>query len=213
MTLAEKVRAGVRFVEQGHQYFLTDGGLEVPANTTALEGVGVTPDYSKVPHDILVQARDRGTGVHIATAYDDQRVLNESSCSDEILGHVEGWRRYRRERGFVPILIEQPVYIGPGNPRCMPCAGTLDRAGYTDDCDAIVLDIKSMQQKPSHVGPQTAGYSLMARESGLFRARERWCVRTFKDGTYRADKLVDPQDYNVFLYAVWLWHWRREHGR
>ena len=203
----------VRFLEGPHRYFLED--RELAGCTTSLEGVGLD-DWSRVPRDILVPAQIRGKQAHAARHIDDvDGDLDESSITDEVLGHLEGWRRFRREQAFDPILSEQLVYIPPGSRRCLPAGGTLDAVGLVNrPAPRLVLaDLKTGSELPNGVGPQTAGYALMLRLLQICDVAERWAVQTFADGTYLVHPLEEHHDEYAFVAAVWFWHWKRRGRR
>ena len=121
------------FDETAHRYYLD--GTPVPNVTRVLEAAGLTN------YDFLGALREeylaRGRAVHEATHRDDNHDLAEESVSAEILGFVEAWRRFRRDFGFVPHLIEHKV--------CNPqygYAGCIDRVGRIRDGTEFILDIK-----------------------------------------------------------------------
>ena len=204
--VAARVLELVRLDEGPHEYWVADE--QIPGCTGAIEEVKID-DYSMIPPDIREPALERGRLAHIARHLDDEDDLDESSLSAEVLGHVKGWRAFRAETGFTPILSEQRLYIPRGNRRCLPCAGTLDALGIVSDPDRLVLADMKTGQKPKGVGPQTAGYALMLRELGIADCAERWCVCTRPDGKHKVHKLTAETDAAAFMAAVWLWWWKR----
>lgn len=207
--------AAVEFVEEPHRYYMAEGGGELAGCTTSLEGVGLD-DWSQVPPDVLLSAQIRGRQAHEARHIDDvDGDLDESSITTEVLGHLNGWRRFRREQGFDPVLSEQLVYAPPGNTRCQPAGGTLDAVGivHRPTPRLVLADLKTGSQLPNGVGPQTAGYALMLRLLGICDVAERWAVQTFADGRYRVHPLEEHTDLYAFVAAVWFWHWKRRGGR
>ena len=207
---AERIAAALRLEPEEHRYFLQPDEKELPGVTAALEDVGIN-DYSHVPATILAQAQERGRQVHAARHLEDEfGDLDESTCSDEVLGHLNGWREFRRVMRFEPLLSEQMLYTPPDNGRIMPVAGTLDALGIVPDPPRLVLvDLKTGNPLPPGVGPQTAGYALLCRMLGIADPAERWCVQTFTDGSYKLHPLASTLDQHALIGAVWLWHWKR----
>lgn len=190
-TVAEQP-ADLMFDEAAHLYTLA--GRPIPGVTHILEGAGLI-DYSFLGarrHFYL----ERGRRVHTASHADDEGRLNESTESREILGYVDGWRRFRSDYGFVPIRIEQRVAH-----RRHGYAGTLDRTGVVRDGSEIILDIKS-GIAPSAVRFQLAAYAACLPHPRTLRRR---CVELHRDGTYRVipfDTADFERDFNTFRLAL-----------
>ena len=202
---AGELEHALRFEAEDHLYFL--GRRRLPSNTQVLEDVRIN-DYSMVPDHILKPAQELGTWVHLARHLDDFGDLDEGSCNEPTLGHLNGWRRFRTEMEFTPVLSEQPMFIGPGNPTCLPVAGTLDALGPARG-RLVLADLKTGSRMPPGVGPQTAGYAHMCRQNNICDPAERWAVQTFADGRYKLHPLDDVRHLHAFLYAVWLYHFKR----
>jgi hypothetical protein len=175
-----------------HCYTLA--GVRLPNVTRVIEAAGLTN------YDFLGALREeylaRGRAVHEATHRDDNHDLAEESVSPEILGFVEAWRRFRRDFGFVPRLIEHRVCN-----RQYGYAGTLDRVGSVRDGSEFLVDIKT-GVAPAAVAIQLAAYA------GCFmhpRSRLRRCVELHADATYKVIpyQASDFQrDFNEFLAAL-----------
>ena len=199
--------AGVLHCDEEHRYTLN--GRPVAGCTGSLEEAGLD-DWSMVPKHILHAAQLRGTKVHIARHLDDDDDLDESSVSGVILGHLNGWRAFRKATGFTPILSEQPIFAPEGNPEVMPCGGTLDAVGIVPDPPRLVLaDLKTGSVLPKGVGAQTAGYALMLRLLGICDVGERWAVQTNREGGFKVTPQAKLTDRAAFVQATWLWYFRR----
>jgi hypothetical protein len=95
---------------------------------------------------------DRGTALHVATEYDDEGTLDESSVDPNAAPHLCGWRRFKRESGIEILAREQFFYCDD-----------LDYAGQIDvDCALNgvtgILDIKTGQRYRWHA-VQLAAYA------------------------------------------------------
>jgi hypothetical protein len=114
--------APVEFIADGHIYTdaPVDGvGRVYPSVTTILKAEGFinTAYYDD-------WSRDRGSMIHLATAYDDQGELDEETLDPVIIPYLEAWRRFRKESGFIPEQIEPPMMS-----TVYRYAGTPDRIG------------------------------------------------------------------------------------
>ena len=113
----ELLDAPVDFQEEGHLY--THEGRPLPSVTQILKAEGFIDarffdDWS----------RDRGSMVHLATAYDDAGDLDEDSLDPALIPYVEAWRKFRRESGFVTEASEVAM-----RSRLYNFAGTIDTVG------------------------------------------------------------------------------------
>lgn len=114
--------APVEFIADGHIYTdaRVDGvGRLYPSVTTILKAEGFinTAYYDD-------WSRDRGSMIHLATAYDDQGELDEETLDPVIIPYLDAWRKFRKESGFAPEKIEPPLMS-----TVYRYAGTPDRIG------------------------------------------------------------------------------------
>ena len=191
-----------------HRYYHAGG--ELPGVSAVLEGVAIN-DYSTIPAYILEPAQERGRRVHLARHIEDTfGDLDESTCTDEMLGHLTGWRRvpgagpasrscYRSNR----------CTCQPDGRRSCRARARSTRSGSSPTLCVSCWPILKTGDIPPGVGPQTAAYALMCRVLGIADPAERWCVKTNRDGTYKLHPLDKPTDLHAFVSAVWLWHWKR----
>jgi hypothetical protein len=108
----------VDFRSEGHIY--THQGAVLPSVTQILKAEGFIDttffdDWS----------RDRGSMVHLATAYDDAGELDEDSLDPVIVPYLEAWRRFRLESGFVTEASEVSMMSSVHR-----FAGTIDTIGH-----------------------------------------------------------------------------------
>jgi hypothetical protein len=201
-TAAASVDA-LMFDEASHTYSVE--GVPLPSVTQVLEDVGII-DYGFLPREDRERYLRRGSAVHLLTQLDDEDDLDEASIDPAIAGYLEGWRRFRRESGFVPSLIEHRSY----NPQ-YGYAGTLDRTGSLRDSSTVVLlDIKT------GTSPYWCRYQLAAYAAFFDGPRKypRLSVELHDDGTYRIEEFAcrDWQaDFNVFISALAVWRAKRRH--
>lgn len=171
-------------------------GVILPSVTQV---IGWMNNYSGIPAETLAFACERGTAAHEATALDDRGLLDEESVDPEIAGYLAAWRRFRRETGFVPELIEHRVAV-PGM-----YAGTLDRFGRIGR-QYWLVDIKTATTVSRSNGPQTAAYlgALGTRDH-----TKRGTVQLRQDGTYRLIPHENRNDLSAFLASLTLHNWSK----
>lgn len=194
----------VLFDEAAHRY--THDFTDYPSVTTVLKPWS---PISKLPEHVLEYGRERGELVHLATALDDQGILNEDQLEPEVMAFVEGWRKFRRDWNYTPTMIERRfVHTRWGY------AGTMDRFGHgvhpkKKKTMHIPLDIKTGVADPTH-GPQVAAYA-----QPLSDTKHRIDLRLtvyLKPGSYEVDEHTSLHDWTIFVAAL-QWHqWRKTHN-
>jgi hypothetical protein len=181
------------FDPAAHRYYLD--GVRLPNVTAVLQDAGLI-DYGFLSDEDRAHSMERGRAVHQATHDDDNHNLIEDSVSVEALGYLQAWRKFRRDFGFVPRLIEHRV--------CnleYDYAGTLDRVGSIRDGTEIILDLKT------GCAPDAVRYQLAAYTACLPHPRTllRRCVELHADGSYRVIPFETrdyQRDFNTFAAAL-----------
>ena len=192
--------------EARHIYTL--GRLILPSVTTILGELGLISDF------YTEEGRIRGQAVHMACQYLDEGVLDweslkatEDALSQPIGAYVKGWRRFCKDTGFKPRLIEVPFY----HPDHL-YAGTPDRVGtFPGDKYETILDLKT-GAVPKWTALQTAGYDeIVPRLDGRYRRRA--AVQLTADGDFKPPVLFDDlNDGRTFLNYAAAHRWGRKNG-
>lgn len=194
----------VLFDEAAHKY--TYDGVDYPSVTTVLKPWS---PISKLPEHVLEYGRERGELVHLATALDDQGILNEDVLEPEIMAFVEGWRKFKRDWRWHSDMIERRFAH-----KRWGYAGTMDRFGFGKrpgkrELRRILLDIKTGVVDPTH-GPQTAAYARALTDGTKDKVEIRLTVY-LKPGGYDVDEHTSLNDWTIFVAAL-QWHqWRKTH--
>jgi hypothetical protein len=128
----------------------------------------------------------------MATALDDQGILDESSVDPAVAPHLEAWRKFRRESGFSPKAIEQIVQ----HPTYRYC-GTIDRDG---------IDIKTGGPCKWHI-IQAAAYQ---RASNALTWRSVYLMPTGLYTTHVYHPIELMQAWGVFQAALVTYNWKKE---
>jgi hypothetical protein len=131
------------FDEEVHCYRVD--GRVVPGVTSILKAAGIghsdtTDGGFTVPADVMEAARDRGHDVHLACEYLDRGGVDvdwDEGEEPEWWPYLLAYEQFKEDTGFVPDLIEQPLYCAEYD-----YTGTLDRAGWIGD-ERVVVDLKS----------------------------------------------------------------------
>lgn len=176
-------------------------GLPIPSVTQILKATGVSADFSHVDPIVLDRKRQIGQAVHVATHYNDEGDLDAQTIAPEVRPYLEAWQRFRRDRDFVPRLLETVVYS-----QAHHYIGRFDRFGSVHLRSAVLLDIKIGDPDAASADLQTAGYlvALLEERPELTAAIERWSVQLCADGRYRLRMYprhgrTDRQDRADFL--------------
>ena len=186
------------FDETTHTYTL--GGEILPSVTQIIKETGLAGDSNWTPDPFYLI---RGTLVHQATALLDRNDLDEASVDPQIRGYLESYKRFLKETGFLPEVVEVPRF----NPT-LRYAGTPDRVGRLSG-EGLVLDLKTGVSRPRWHKIQTAGYVLLSPE----HPEKRAALYLGGDGTFSLVEHTDPHDSQVFLAALTVHRWKTEKKR
>jgi len=187
-------------------------GVPVPSVTGILHRAGLT-DFSNIPPSILARALDRGTKVHQAIHFYNERDLDVAQFGREFpdyLPYLQAWVNFTEQRRFVPVINECRIAS-----RRHQVAGTLDCLGILDEV-AVLLDFKTGRPADVAADLQTAAYHALAMEWAgesdddpaleLFFSQHavvrRFAVQLRKDATFRVEAYAAPTDYRDFLTLV-----------
>lgn len=184
----------LRFDPEKHLYFFGDRPMVSVTQALTEANIIDTRWYTE-------EARIRGTAVHKACELLDRDDLVFDSLHPIIRPYVEAYQQFKIDTGFVPDLIEHQVYNED-----YFYAGTLDRDGHIGK-ELVLLDLKTGDPEP-WAALQLAGYD------GCFkRRRTRMALPLRNTGKYgRPVEYKDPNDFKVFLNAVGVAHWKRNHN-
>jgi len=188
-----------RFTADGHIYSL-DGRI-VPSVTQALRLAGLD-DVSRVPVHHLRRAAALGTAVHVACEFLDEDDLDLDSLDPAIVGYVLGYQKFKEQRGFAPIIVEQRGVVSTG----LPYGFCLDRIGILDHKE-VLIDIKTASRKQNWWGIQVAAYATAVEFKG-----ERLALHLSKDGGYKLIPHEDAADFTAWEAALEIAHWKLAHG-
>lgn len=175
--------AFLEYSDAEHRYYAD--GREMPSVTTILDAAGMISGFCKDE-----QARYRGSRVHEFTAIDDVTPLDLRKVPVDLKGYVKAWRKYRKDSGFMPTLIEHRV-----DSLEYGYSGRFDRLGIRANQTLLtLLDIKTSKTGAIADYPrlQTAAYALAYDPAKVF---ERMTVSLRPDGVY-----------NCRIYPIWKHH-------
>jgi len=195
------------FDREQHAYTLD--GAPVPSVTQILQASGLI-DFSGIPTYVLEAAKERGTVVHQAIHYYNERDLDVGQfCRDfpTYAGYVQAWITFCDRRAFQPVLCEHRVAS-----RRHQVAGTLDCLGLLDG-RPVILDFATGRPQDVAKDLQLAAYLGLALEwqsedlalADFLRPRStvsRYAVALRKDGTFALEPYTAPTDYRRFLTLV-----------
>jgi hypothetical protein len=196
------------FNETRHEYFVPELGSNAPGVTEVLTDAGLS-DFSGIDPLTLARKAELGRQVHLACEFFDYDDLDEGTVPPECAGYFEAYKRFRSESGFEPRLIEHRMVVKLNG---MPVGMTLDREGVLDG-DSYLLDLKTPVKPEPWWSLQTAAYAAGLRVAGFGLTRRRASLQLRDDGTYRLHRHDNQrEDEQVFMYALALTWWKRNHG-
>lgn len=172
------------YEDEGHVYRI--GKRVIPSVTTILKATGGLYDgYSDIPRDTMIAAGLRGDAVHAAVDH-YHKTGAWSIAPPEIEPHLEAYRRFENDTGFVCHASEARLYC----PRLF-FAGTLDDVGDIY-AEPGIVDLKSTAElNIPATRIQTAAYRWLwtVNEMEPFVPPEnRFALHLKRDGKYRLEQ-------------------------
>jgi hypothetical protein len=192
----ETIRPGFTFDEPTHRYAYK--GVPVPSVTQVLDRYS---GLEFVDAEVLRRAALFGTHVHKAVHLFNCDRLNWATLDPPLVPYVRAWETFLRESGAVVLHSENKMLS-----EAHGYAGTLDSLVFWTNSRRLI-DVKSTASVPRTVGPQTAAYAELWKENHGDTIRDRYCVHLKPDGKYRAHKLDNPRDWQVFKAALTIHRW------
>jgi hypothetical protein len=173
-----------------------------PRVTQILQATGIS-DFSKIKNSEFYL--ERGSDVHLICQDIDKGVPDWWSDTD-LAGYAQSYINFKAETGFIPDLIEHPVYHD-----IRKYKGTLDRTGrFAAFKGPNVVDIKS-GIVAEWTALQTAGYTGCLTEPETYR---RWGLSLSKTGKYKLTEFKNYRsDINYFYSLVATVHGRSIYGK
>lgn len=177
--------------ETRHRYTLN--GAVIPGVSEILAPL---VQLDRVPPQVLRGAADFGRAVHRACELDDLGRLDEQALDSALLPYLAAWRAFSRDHQVSWSLVEARVYQPQWG-----YAGTVDRFGRVNGCEAVV-DLKSSASFYPTVGPQLAAYAKAVPGASALTRRIGVLLRP--SGHYQMQFFADPRDWAVFASLVTL---------
>jgi hypothetical protein len=198
----------VCFDSTNHVY--SDGDGTVYPSVTELLVRSKIVNFDAVREDIRQRSMKRGKSVHWITQLHDEGALDHRTVPKSLRGYRKAWVSYRKNTGFLPLIIERP-FISPYG-----YAGTPDRFGSYPNSTWAVLDIKTGEGSVAdwvriQLAPYAKWYSMT--EGIAMTYVRRIGVQLHTDGTYSAKEFPASsqlRDFAVFCQA--LCDWKENNG-
>lgn len=181
--------------------------LAIPFVTETLEMAGIVDvsAFSRIPATVLEKARERGNIVHRCTEAIDR---GEAYDAADYAGYIEAYQTFKRERSFVPLLIEHEIR---GSIDGMRFVGMCDRVGYLNGVETVI-DIKSSYKPASSWPIQTAAYAWGMWGEFHRESRKRAVVFLKKTGEYELLVHNQHSDNVIWKFALAITYWKMRHG-
>ena len=152
----------------------------------------------------------RGRYVHQACHYYDMGELDEDSLDPVLIPYVDGWKKFTADTQVTILRAEERIV----NER-LGITGTPDRVVEWPGVGYAVIDIKSGSLS-DWTAIQLAAYKLLltdaVKDDDWPRVLKRFAVNLPGDGTYKVKEYKDRADEGIFLAALSIHNWKKNHG-
>lgn len=171
---------------------------DLPRVTTILDAVGLGPDFSVVPPEVLAAAQKRGTAVHEAIEAHAYGYLDDAAVDPEIAPYLDAYRKFMAESGHEAIVSEVEV-VHP----TWQYVGHLDRVGWLLNRRCL-LDWKSGEAFDERAAAlQVCAYRMAYNASHPDALVDlTGVVQLRSDGRYRLFDIAAHEHEQTFLAAL-----------
>jgi hypothetical protein len=199
--------ANFAFDPERHEY--SRDGRVIRSVTQILNDVGLVC-YDHIPKAILDHKAEIGIAAHQSCWFLDEQDLDWSTVHPQVEPYVRAWEKFRAETDFTPDAdgIEQR---GIATIDGMDFGYQFDRKGVFQGRPMLV-EIKCTAAVEMSWGPQLSAYEMALHAIEKYR-RSRMAVHLKPNGNYTLIPFNEPQDYQVFRWALGIVSWTRKKGR
>lgn len=194
--------------EEGHVCTRRKDGIRVPTVTQVIESVGLFK-MDEMLRYVMARKSRIGLEVHSTTAIYDQgeNIFEDYELDPRVSGYCESYAKLKKALDFRPYLIEFGHHGATVNG--MEVGFRIDRIGALAGQETVV-ELKCTAEEEAHHGVQLAGYDTCMGG----QRRGRVVFQLFPDGRMgKCHTYEDHQDYEAFLYALWLTWWKKNHRK
>lgn len=174
------------FEEETHTYRVD--GRRVPSVTQVLAPLF---RWDLVPPETLERKRQIGNALHRAIHLELSGFTIDASTIDQsVMPFYNGWRAFRIECDYVPVLSEFRIHSLRSN-----YCGTLDSWGQLQGRPALIDWKTAATIDHAAVGAQTAGYLMALAEQGIGSLADgRFALQLLPNGRYKLHRYVSVFD-------------------
>lgn len=192
------------FDETTHTYRMENGEI-LPSVTSVLKDMGF---YGNAEAWFTEESATRGTYIHRLIQYYLEGTLDECTIDDALLPYFHAWQHFEADTGFAPMEIEKAMVSETHR-----FAGTVDYVGVING-KCAVIDLKTSTAAAPAEQLQTAAYRQLLQENPgqVMQPTHRFSLHVSSAGKYKLIEHSDRSDRNVFIAAVSIWHWKKNHG-
>lgn len=193
------------FDPAAHQYFWLDKPV---VNVT--RALSLLVDYSKIPADVLENAKQEGKAIHKTVELHCADDLDEDTLPDWLRPRLDAFKRFQTDTQFKVLASERRVYHPDYG-----YAGTADLFGAMVVPEGrrsreviACVDLKRSFAAGRVIGLQVAAYSEAWAHETNKRVARRFALRLRADGTYRCEPFDAKDDFALFLAALSLYKFK-----
>lgn len=169
------------------------------------EALGLFNDFSRVPAEIMEEAKKRGTEVHRACAA-IARGVQPLFVPEQYWGYVKSFQDWFKKEVVKTVLIEAEVKA-----EAFELLGHLDLVLEMRTEGLVLLDVKTPKQFSKTWALQTAAYLYMARKAGVAVKKAGYIQLDANGGAAYVDWFTEETNYiNLFLQALNLYRYFRK---
>lgn len=194
--------SGPEFVFDSGTHTYSVNGIIWPSPTSLFKEFGLINEQNFTQFHA-----DKGRAAHLCCYLDDLNDLDIESVDAMLLPHLQAYRKFKQEAGFVPIseLSEKPIVS-----RAFFFGTTPDMVGNIGNL-RVLVELKTGSNFPWTTRIQTAFQEIALKEAGypIFR---RIGVHLKTNGNYSSKEFSDYHDREDAVTLVNA-HWIRRHNK
>ena len=185
----------IKFDEATHTY--TVDGVRLVSVTQVIADAGL---YGDATAFFTEYSRNRGTNIHKIIQWHLSKELDESTVGPVERPYFDAWLKFEAEADYVSDACEKAMASVPYR-----FAGTVDHVGHLNGHPSLI-DTKTGATMPA-TSLQLAGYEVLIKSPGI----KRFSLQLMNTGKYKLTEFKNRSDRGVFLSALSLYFWKRNH--
>lgn len=191
---------GIKFIEEGHQYF-DESGVEIPGITSILKSAGLI-NYGVNGTELYSdESMLRGKAVHKAIELYNKKTLDEETIGEVVKPYFDAYKKFQKDTDYKSNQSEVLVW----HPQ-RRYATKIDDIGYIGK-DPVLLEFKTGAFQPWHKLQVAGGRACLGDE---FKTNKDFVLELQETGQYRLHKVpYEITEEMLFFSLVSLYYWKK----